>query len=178
MSGSTRAAVPELDDLQVVITRVINAPRELVFKAWTDPVQLVRWYAPQGCSIEFRQIDIRQGGTFHSCIRTPQGFQCWCVGEYQEVVPPERLVFTMAIADEQGERITPAVAGHDQDWPAETTVIVTFTPLGSQTKLTLQQSVSEALARRTGAYPSWLQMLDHLAAELAAATAGEQSMMT
>lgn len=166
MIGSTPDTVVELDEPLVVITRVFPAPRELVFKAWTSPEHLVRWNAPQGCTIEYRQIDIRAGGTFHSCLRTPSGFNCWCIGVYQEIVVPERIVFTMAISDEHGNRIDSAAAGHDSEWPAETVITVTFTEQHGQTTLTLQQNVRESLAKRTGAYSGWGQMLDRLAEEL------------
>lgn len=148
------------------ITRTFDAPRSLVFRAWTDPDRLARWFAPTGCTIAFRALDPRPGGRFHSCIRTPDGHECWCVGEYREVAPPDRLVFTMAVADAAGDRADPAAVGMDPDWPAETVVTVTFVEAGGQTKLTLHQTVSEALAKRTGAHPSWLQMLDRLAAAL------------
>ena len=151
------------DDLDLMITRMLDAPRELVFQAWTDPEQLVQWYAPPGCQIHFRQINIQEGGTFHSCIQTPDGFRCWCVGKYAEIVAPERIVFTMASANEDGQQIDSAAAGHDPDWPAETTVTVTLSEVAGQTKLTLTQTVRESLAKRTGAHPSWIQMLDRLA---------------
>src|SRR3954464_8496839 len=96
---------------EVLITREFDAPRELIFKAWTDPEQLKHWFAPHGCTVEFRHLDVRPGGTFHSCIRNPSFHDCWCNGVYQEVVAPGRLVFTMAVADEQGNLIEPAAAG-------------------------------------------------------------------
>lgn len=157
-------------DQEVVITRVFDAPRELVFKAWTDPEHLVHWFAPNGCTIHFREIDLRPGGAFHSCVRIPDGKGCWCAGVYREIVAPERIVFTMAIADEEGNLLGPVEAGMDPDWPRETVVTVTFAEHGGQTRLTLHQTVSESLAKRTGAYPSWLQMLDRLAADLAEAS--------
>ncbi len=166
MSATHTSSIAELNAPQVVITRVFNAPRELVFKAWTDPEQLLLWYAPNGCTIHFRQIDVREGGSFHSCIQTPGGFQCWCTGVYQEITVPERIVYTMAMADEHGNRIQPAAAGHDPEWPAETILTVTFADLGRKTQLTLHQTVSEALAMRTGAHPSWIQMLDRLDEQL------------
>jgi uncharacterized protein YndB with AHSA1/START domain len=70
---------------EVLITRTFDAPRELVFQAWSDPELLVRWFAPRGCTIQFRKLDLRQGGTFHSCICTPQGNECWCIGTYREI---------------------------------------------------------------------------------------------
>lgn len=167
VSDATMPAAPTATDREVLITRTFDAPRELVFQAWTDPEHLKRWYAPHGCTIDFAALDLRPGGTFLSCIHTPDGHDCWCKGVYREVVPPERIVYTMAIADEHGNLVGPTEAGMDPDWPHETTVTVTFAEHGRQTKLTLHQTVSEALAKRTGAHPSWLQMLDRLAEELA-----------
>jgi uncharacterized protein YndB with AHSA1/START domain len=145
----------------VVISRVFDAPRELVFDAWTQPELLLRWFAPRGCSFHIERIDVRPGGGFHSCIRDAS-FECWCVAEYREIVRPERLVYTLAIADQQGNKVTPASVGHDARWPAETLLTVTFEEQGGQTRLTLHQDVSESLAKQTGAYPSWLEMLDRL----------------
>jgi uncharacterized protein YndB with AHSA1/START domain len=88
---------------------------------------------------------------------------------YKEVVRPERLVFTMYLSDATGGFVEPSqthLAAHP-DWPREMTVTVTFEDLSGKTKLTLHQTVQEELARRTGAYPSWLQMFDRLAGELA-----------
>lgn len=142
-------------DTDVVITRIFNAPRELVFAAWSDPEQLANWHAPQGCSIEFEKLDFRTGGDFVSVLTTPQGVGCHCKGTYLEIVEPERIVYSLGF-------LYGPPAGMDPDWPAETVVTVTFENEGSGTKLTLHQTVSEALAKRTGAYPSWLQMLDRL----------------
>ncbi|WP_425617352.1 SRPBCC domain-containing protein [Anatilimnocola sp. NA78] len=151
---------------QVFISRMFDAPRELVFRAWTDPAQLPSWFAPRGCSVSFRQLDIRSGGSFHSCIQTPDGYECWCAGEYREVVPNERIVFTMAVANAAGELVEPTAVGMDPSWPRETIVTVTFEEVDGKTKLTLRQTVNEALAKKTGAHPSWLQMLDRLAEQL------------
>lgn len=170
-SSMSHSAV-ERSEPEVFITRVFDAPRDLVFKAWTDPEHLMRWYAPRGCTIHFREIDLRQGGAFHSCIRTPQGHDCWCKGVYREIVAPERIVYSLAVADEKGNLVEPVEAGMDPDWPAETIVTVTLAGLGGQTKLTLRQTVSESIAKRTGAHPSWIEMLDRLAEDLALRSEG------
>jgi uncharacterized protein YndB with AHSA1/START domain len=128
--------------------------------------RLMRWYAPVGCTIQFRALDPRPGGTFHSCIRSPEGRECWCRGVYRTVNRPVQIVFTMVVANERGESVEPAAIGMDRDWPLETVVTVTFVPKGGRTVLTLHQTVSESLAKRTGAHPSWLEMLDRLEAEL------------
>ncbi|MBB5038159.1 SRPBCC family protein [Prosthecobacter dejongeii] len=152
---------------EIFISRHFQAPRELVWEAWTNRDHLTRWHAPEGCEIHFAKFDFRVGGGFHSRIRNPSFGDCWCLGTYLEIVPHERLVYTMAIADAQGNLVLPILAGHDPEWPAETTVTITLTSnVDNTTRLTLHQNVKESLARRTGAYPSWLSMLDRLAEDL------------
>lgn len=154
-------------DRDLLITRIFDAPRELVFQAWTDEKFLQRWYAPNGCTLEFYQLDVRPGGVFHHCIHNPDYGPCIVSGVYREVTPPSRLVLTMFLADRDGNAIERDVK--HPNWPKETTLTVSFEDLGGRTKVTLEQTVSEALAKETGAYPSWLQMLDRLAEQLAAA---------
>jgi uncharacterized protein YndB with AHSA1/START domain len=153
-------------EAEVLITRVFDAPRALVFKAWTEKSQLLKWYAPPGCSISFSKIDVRPGGEFLSCIRIPDGKECWCKGVYREVVANERLVYSMGISNAKGETLTAAQAGMAPAWPEETWLTVTFAEIGGKTQVTLRQTVSEVLAKKTGAYPSWLLMLDRLAGTL------------
>jgi uncharacterized protein YndB with AHSA1/START domain len=154
---------------EIHITRVFDAPRELVFRAWTDREHLLRWHAPRGCSLVIRELDFRPGGVFHYAIQIADGRECWCKGVYREIVEPERIVYTLARTDESGGDVDPRAVGMHPEWPAVTVVTLTFEDLGGKTRLTLDQTVSEALARQTGAHPSWLQMLDRLAEDLAAA---------
>jgi len=151
---------------QVLIERIIRAPRAIVFEAWANPDHLARWYAPHGCTIEIRTYDFREGGAFQTCIHTPDGKGCWCHGAFREIVDTERIVFSMEVCDAGGNPRTAIEAGMHPDWPDETVVTVTFEALGETTRLTLHQTVSEALAKETGAHPSWLQMLDQLDALL------------
>lgn len=152
---------------EVHITREFNVPRDRVFAAWLDAAQLAQWYAPHGCAIRFQALDPRPGGHYHSCITTPDGHECWCIGEYREINPPARIVLTMAVANAQGMRMSPSDVGMDPAWPAETVLTLDFEDLGGATRLTLRQTVDQDLAIRTGAHPSWLQMLDRLADLLA-----------
>ncbi|MDB5118838.1 MAG: hypothetical protein JWN56_56 [Sphingobacteriales bacterium] len=147
---------------EVFIEEIFNASIERVFEAWTNPEKLMKWFAPDGCTIHFKKINIEEGGQFHSCISNPQFGECWCIGEYQEIVANSKLVFTMINADENGNPINPAEIGMDPDWPMETLVNVTLTEENGQTKLQLRQTVSQELAKKTGAYPSWLQMLNNM----------------
>lgn len=165
--STLKGSATDLSDREIVITRLIDAPRELVLEAWTDPERLIQWHAPRGCTLHLAKMDARPGGEFHSSIRSPEGHECWCKGIYREIVVPERLVFTMAVADQEGNLIDPVRAGMDPDWPAETIVTVTLAEHQGKTMLTLHQTVRESLAKRTGAYPSWLEMLDRLGEVLA-----------
>ena len=159
---SARSLSHPRDAENIVIERIFDAPREMVFEAWTKPEYLVAWFAPRDCTIEFPRIDVRPGGGFHSRIRNPAFGDCWCVGEYLDIVRPQRIVYSIAIADGEGQRIDAARAGHHPDWPAETIVSVTLEDLHGRTRLTLRQNAPLALAKETGAYPSWLEMLDGL----------------
>jgi uncharacterized protein YndB with AHSA1/START domain len=152
----------EHDSKMIVIHRIFDAPRDLVFEAWTKPEYLLLWFAPRECTIRFSRIDVRPGGSFHSCIRNPTFGDCWCVGVYEEIVRPERIVQTLAIADERGDKVDPVHVGHDSRWPPETRVVVTLDDYNGKTRLTLRQNVLESLAKQTGAYPGWLEMLDRL----------------
>ena len=154
-------------DPTVLIERSFDFPREVVFDAWTSPELLAAWFAPRGCTLHFARIDVREGGGFHSCVRNPEFGDCWTVAVYREVVRPERIVFSWCIADASGNPVSPQSQGHDPDWPAETLVTVTFAEKNGRTLVTLAQSVSEALAKRTGAHPSWIQMLELLGEALA-----------
>jgi uncharacterized protein YndB with AHSA1/START domain len=80
--------------LQLVMTRVLEAPRDLVFRAWTDPELEKRWSAPLGLTVPVCETDPRPGGAWRLCMRTPVGEELWVGGVYRQVRPPDRLVAT------------------------------------------------------------------------------------
>lgn len=147
---------------ELFITHLFDAPREAVFQAWTDAEQLKHWYAPDGCTIEFKTIDVTQGGGFHSCVHDPIHGDCWIKGKYITVLPPEKLVFTMVLSDPDGNSVTSVKAGKPEDWPEETVTTVTFEAVGEQTRISVHQTVSEEEAKKTGAYQSWIKMFNRL----------------
>lgn len=149
-------------DKELLITHLFDAPRAIVFRAWTDPEQLKSWYAPDGCTIEFKSIDTTQGGVFHSCIHHPVHGDCWVKGKYLEVTAPEKLVFTMVMSDQDGNSVSSVQAGKTKEWPEEQITTVTFEQIGIQTKVSIHQTVSEAEAKKTGAYQSWINMFEKL----------------
>jgi uncharacterized protein YndB with AHSA1/START domain len=93
----------EAKDRQIAIERVFDAPRELVWSAWTDCEHLKHWWGPTGWTLPVCKLDLRVGGVWHYCMRSPDGKQdSWGKSTYREIVEPERLVLTDAFSDEQG----------------------------------------------------------------------------
>ncbi len=147
---------------ELLITHTFNAMPDAVFKAWTDPLHLQHWYAPEGCSITYKSIDVRVGGKFHSCIHDPVHGDCWIIGTYHEIIAPEKLIFSMVLSNEAGDLVSANTAGKSNDWPEAIMTTVTFSPVGAQTKVTLHQAVDESEAKKSGAYQSWFSMFDSL----------------
>ena len=102
MAERSSAAI-ESTERELVITRVLDAPRRLVFKAWTEPERVVRWWGPQGFTMPSCKMDVRPGGAFRFCMRSPDGADHWLQGVYREIVEPERLVLTWAWEDAEGK---------------------------------------------------------------------------
>jgi uncharacterized protein YndB with AHSA1/START domain len=136
---------------ELVITRIFDAPRPLVFQAWTEPDRVARWWGPQGFTTLYCDMDVRPGGAFRVCMRSPEGAEHWKQGVYREVVEPERLVFTFAWEDAEGR------PGH------ETVVTVTFAELAGKTKLTLHQGVFETVAASDEHQRGWTSTLQRFA---------------
>ncbi len=93
---TTKASTAPTSDRELVLTRVIRAPREKVFKAWTDPELLKKWFAPLPYTTSVAQLDVRPGGANLIVMRGPDGNEMPGRGVYLEVVNNERLVFTDA----------------------------------------------------------------------------------
>lgn len=162
--------IPERETArELVITRVFDAPRSIVFKAWTEPERMKRWWGPKGFTLPFCKVDLRPGGVCHYCMRSPEGRDYWGKDVYREIVEPERLVLTDVFSDEKGNTVKPAEYGMSPDWPEETLITVTFDEYEGKTKLTLRQSVPESIAERTGARQGWIESLDRLAEYLSKA---------
>jgi len=147
VKGSSTATAGERE---LVIKRVFAAPRELVFKAWTDPEQLKQWSAPRGFTIPVSEGELRPGGKWRASMRKPDGTDLWLGGVYREIVEPERLVFTHAWDTEQGQ------PGH------ETVVTVTFVERDGKTEMTFKQSGFKSVESRDGHEGGWTESFDRL----------------
>jgi uncharacterized protein YndB with AHSA1/START domain len=139
------------DLLELTITRIFRAPRELVFRVWTQPEHFVRWLGPKDFVAIACSMDVRLGGMYRACIRSPQGTDHWMQGIYREIVEPERLVFTFVWQDENGQP------------KHETLVTVTFADDHGNTKLTFHQAIFESIKGRDLHYSGWSECLDRLA---------------
>src|SRR5262249_17479359 len=95
----------KLTERTVVITRIFDAPRELVFKAWTDPVHVARWWGPKGFTNPVCEIDLRVGGELRIVMRAPDGAEHPMKGVFQEIEPPARLVFSNIAIDAHGKTL-------------------------------------------------------------------------
>ncbi len=124
----------------VVIERHFDAPVELVWKMWTESEHFAAWYGPTGATIPVAKMNVRVGGSRHICMamETPNGpMQMWFVGEFLEIVANERLVYTEAMSDEDGNVISPAQMGMPEGHPETTQVIVELEPVDGKTKMTM-----------------------------------------
>ena len=136
----------------LLIERTLDAPRALVFKVWTQPEHLVHWWGPARFTMPDWQMDVRPGGFYRIHIRSGEGIDYWMQGVYQEVVEPERLVFTFSWDTPQGTR------GH------ETIVTVKFEEDGDKTKFTFHQAVFESDSSRNDHGTGWSECFDRMAA--------------
>jgi uncharacterized protein YndB with AHSA1/START domain len=152
---TTTSIDAEERERELVITRIFDAPRHLVFQAWTEPDRAARWWGPQGFVTTYCDMDVRPGGTFRVCMRSPEGADHWKQGVYREIVEPERLVFTFAWEDGESK------PGH------QTLVKVTFAEHGDKTELTLRQAVFETVEARDSHHRGWTSTLQRFAEYLA-----------
>jgi len=148
---------------QLTITRTFHAPRELVWRAWTEPELYKRWWGPSHFTCPVAHIDLRVGGKYLSCMRSPDGQDFWSTGVYREIVPVERLVYTDCFADAEGN-VVPASYYGMPDMPLEMVVTITLVEQGDKTVMTLQHEGMPADEHGANAKEGWTQSFDKLAA--------------
>ncbi len=167
--AETNSASMNTAGSDLVVTRVFDAPRRLVFEAWTDPRHLKQWWAPKGCSTPFCTVDLRPGGIFHYCMRMPDGRDIWGIAVYREIVAPERIVYSDSFADERGNPVSPTTYGMSPGHPEVTLVTVTFMEEGGRTAVTLRHSIPPSVLERGAVAQGWNEMLDGLSEYLLSA---------
>jgi uncharacterized protein YndB with AHSA1/START domain len=123
-------------------TRLIDAPRALVFEVWTESKHFARWFGPHEVDVPFCKIEPKPGGLIHFCHRR-RGMEIWVKGAYREFVARERLVFELGFVDADG---LPAAHPMFPDWPLDAIVLttVTFADRGGKTELNIRQQILPA----------------------------------
>jgi uncharacterized protein YndB with AHSA1/START domain len=123
---------------EIVIRRVFDAPRKAAWNAWTDPKRFMLWWGPEGFTSPACKIDLRVGGKYLYCMRSPEGQDYWGTGVYRDIVPMEKIVCTDSFADSEGNVVSASYYGMKGYWPLEMVVTVTFEEDVGKTIMTLR----------------------------------------
>jgi uncharacterized protein YndB with AHSA1/START domain len=156
--------------MNIEIERIFNAPVEKVWKAWTDPEEIMKWWGPKDWTAPSAKSDFRVGGKFLYAMRgamTPGGpiQENWSGGVFKEIIPMQKIVASDYFTDAQGNKISAKDIGMPGEWPDEMTITVTFKDMGDKTKLTIfHEGHPDEIAEM--AMIGWNQSLDKLAAIL------------
>lgn len=160
----------------IVIEKVFDAPRALVWKAWTDPETVKKWWGPEGFSAPSIKIDLRVGGKYTYAMQGPKGSEwdrvMYSSGVFKEIIPNEKIVSTDYFSDKDGNMIKPSDEGQDKNFPTEMTVTITFENIeDGKTKLTIFYPKAENEAQyeamlKSGMKEGWASSLNKLAASL------------
>jgi uncharacterized protein YndB with AHSA1/START domain len=154
MAARTDAVVTKSTPRELIISRVFDAPRALVFEAWTKPEHMVNWFGPNGFTLPVCEMDFRVGGKYRFCMRASDGNEHYPQGVYREIVRAERIVWTSSFEDVPGSEIVTTVTFADHEG-------------AGKTKLTVHQTFSFESDRTRGARQGWTETLEHLATYVA-----------
>lgn len=132
-AANNNTANPENNPFE--ISRVFNAPRELIFKVWSEVEHLKNWWGPAGLEWIHAKMDFRPGGLFVYCMRSPEGFELWGRFEYREIEAPEKVVFVNSFSNPEGGI---ARAPFSPIFPLEVLNVITFTENEGRTTVTLK----------------------------------------
>lgn len=155
-----------MSEQDFTITREFAAPRELVFKAWTDCDHFGHWFGPRDFTTSHCSIEPRPGGSWTSAMRSPEGHDFWSSGTIVEIDEPSRLVVDEGFSDEHGNRVSAQEYGMSDDMPSEERMTVTLEERQGRTRLTVRQGIPSEVAERNGARQGWQETLDKLDAYL------------
>lgn len=140
MSTHGPTGVPPKD---IVVTRTFDAPLEEVWKAWSEPDHVRRWWGPAGFTSPSAEMDFREGGSSLVCMRAPEEFggqDLYNTWTYQKIVPKQRIEFILNFADKNGRRVDPVDVGLTPDVPREVRHLVTFKPVvDGKTEMTVTE---------------------------------------
>jgi uncharacterized protein YndB with AHSA1/START domain len=172
MKGTTMTTA-EAKVAEFTISRVFDAPRDLVWKAFTEPERLRHWWGPKGFTVIAAKMDLRAGGIYLYGLKAPNGSDMWGKFVFREIVKPERMVFINSFSDEAGGTTRHPL---NQDWPLELLSSFTFEEEpGGKTKVTVRWTLHNATeaerkvfdTSRESMRQGWTGTMDQLTAYLA-----------
>lgn len=163
------------------ISRVFDAPRDLVWRCFTEPEHMKQWWGPKGVKVVKSEMDLRPGGTYHYAMQMPDGAVMWGKFTYREIVPPSKLVFINCFSDEHG-----GVTRHPMapNWPLEMLSTFSFEALGNgKTRFTVRWAPYNATEEERKTFDAghasmnqgWSGTMEQLEAYLAKAQAGRSA---
>jgi uncharacterized protein YndB with AHSA1/START domain len=146
----------------LIITRTFDAPPGLVWKAFTDPALMGRWWGPKGYTAPVMKIDLRVGGKYLYCMRSSEGRDIWSTGVFREIVPYRKLVATDSFADEKGNVVMASHYGMTGEWPSELIATETFDEENGRTRFTLRHEDFPSAQDSEMARAGWNESFDKL----------------
>lgn len=157
--------IPKTEE-EITITRIFNATRELVWKTWTEPKHIKRWWGLKDFTSSYCDIDFRVGGVFLFCMRSPEGREYWNTGIFREIVEPSHIVCTDSFADERGNVVPASFYGMSANFPLEMLWTIELEEFKENTKFTLRYSGLPSGDLSDMAAQGWNQTLDKFAETL------------
>lgn len=151
------------NDRTVNIQRILNAPVETVWRLWTDPKEVVKWWGPANYTSPSAELDLRVGGAYLFCMHAPQeqgGEDSYTAGEYKEIIPMEKLVFTQSLANSKGEKLNKDSL--PPDFPETVMTTITFKDVNGMTELTITEEGWSPSLMSVFAYAGMHESLDKM----------------
>lgn len=146
----------------IVIERIFDAPVSLIWQMWTEAEHYKNWYGPQGFSVPVVEMDVRVGGRRFFCMegQSPDSSRkMWLTGEYLEITPNKRLVYTESMADEHGNVLSPSAFGMGDDYPTTSVITVLLEDLDGRTKMLMTHA---GVPAEQGANEGWQQAFNKM----------------
>lgn len=157
---------------ELTIVRIFDAPRELVWKAWSDPEPFKKWWGPKDFTCPVAKIDFREGGKYHVAMHGPAGTvfdkDFWSTGVYKKIVPMKQIVVNDSFADEKGNIVSAKYYGMPGTFPMKTTITISFEEKDGRTKMTLYYPSTKGIEGKmlSDMTQGWNQSFDKLAESL------------
>lgn len=142
---------------EFAIARTFDAPRHLVWKAWTEPERLAQWWGPKGFTCDTKKLELRPGGMFHYCMRAPNGHEMWGKFVYKEIAPPERLVFVNSFSDSEAHTVRSPFSA---TWPLEIQNTLTLTEQDGRTTVSLRGAPVNASPEEMQTFTSFFKSME------------------